>query len=176
MAEAVTPQPAPPMAIVVIGVAGSGKTTVGALLAGRLQWEFADADSFHSKANIEKMHAGIPLTDEDRWPWLEAMAAWIDTERQQRRHAVLACSALKRSYRAVLLGAHADVCFVYLRGAEDLIARRITARHGHFMPPSLLHSQFDALEEPGPEEPAIVVSIEARPQDIVAEIIAKLGL
>lgn len=165
-----------PSVIVIMGVSGSGKTTVGALLAGRLQAEFGDADAFHPEANVDKMHAGIPLTDEDRGPWLRAMADWIDAVRRDGRHAVLACSVLKRSYRAVLIGDRADVRLVYLRGGEELIGRRIAARHGHFMPPSLLHSQFETLEEPGDDENPVVVSVAARPQEIVAQILAALGL
>jgi carbohydrate kinase (thermoresistant glucokinase family) len=161
--------------IVVMGVSGSGKTTVAALLAGRLQWEFEDGDWLHPEANVEKMHRGIALTDEDRRPWLRAIAAWIDQTRHAGRHGVVACSALKRSYRDVLIGERRDVRLVYLKGDEALIARRITARHGHFMPASLLHSQFEALEEPGPDERPITVSIEARPAEIVARIVGELG-
>ena len=120
--------------VVVMGVSGSGKTTIAALLAGRLRWEFEDADGFHPAANIEKMHRGVPLTDEDRGPWLQAIAAWIDETRRAGRHGVVACSALKRSYRDVLVGARRDVRLVYLKGEEALIARRVAARHGHFMP------------------------------------------
>jgi carbohydrate kinase (thermoresistant glucokinase family) len=161
--------------VVVMGVTGSGKTTIAALLAGRLQWEFEDGDGFHPAANIEKMRSGTPLTDEDRWPWLQAIAAWIDDIRTSGRHGVVACSALKRRYRDILIGARPDVRLVYLKGEEALIARRIAARHGHFMPAALLHSQFEALEEPGPDEKPIVVSIDARPLDIVARIVAALG-
>lgn len=164
-----------PAVILVMGVSGSGKTTIGALLAGRLQYEFEDADWFHPKTNVEKMHAGIPLDDEDRAPWLAAMAAWIDAARENGRRAVLACSALKRRYRTVLTEGRPDTRLVYLRGSEDMIGRRIAARHGHFMPASLLHSQFEALEEPGPDENPLVVSIDARPQEIVNQILAKLG-
>ncbi len=163
-----------PAVIIAMGVSGSGKTTVGALLAGRLNFQFEDADAFHPAANVAKMHAGIPLTDEDRWPWLEAMAGWIDTVRRNHQHAVLACSALKRAYRDILIGEREDVRLVYLRGGEDLIGARITARHGHFMPPSLLHSQFEALEEPTPDEKPIVVSIDGKPEEIAARIIAAL--
>jgi gluconokinase len=161
--------------IVMMGVSSSGKTTIGALLAGRLHWEFEDADWFHPESNIDKMHAGIPLTDEDRWPWLKAIAAWIDQARAQGHHAVLACSALKRSYRNIIIGDRADVALVYLKGSEPLIARRIATRHGHFMPPRLLHSQFEALEEPGADEHPIIVSVEPKPRDVVEQIIAKLG-
>lgn len=161
--------------VVVMGVSGSGKTTIAALLAGRLQWEFADGDWFHPAANVDKMHSGVALTDEDRRPWLQAIAAWIDETRRAGRHGVVACSALKRRYRDVLIGARPDVRLVYLKGDEPLIARRIAARHGHFMPAALLHSQFEALEEPAPDEKPIVVSIDARPGDIVARIAAELG-
>ena len=164
-----------PVAVIVMGVSGSGKTTIAALLAGRLQWEFEDGDWLHPEANVEKMHRGIPLTDDDRWPWLQAIAAWIDETGRAGRHGVVACSALKRSYRDVLTGKRRDVRLVYLKGDEALIGRRITARHGHFMPASLLHSQFEALEEPGPDENPIVVSIEARPIEIVSRILAQLG-
>lgn len=161
--------------VVVMGVSGSGKTTIAALLAGRLQWEFEDGDWLHPAANVDKMHSGVALTDEDRRPWLQAIAAWIDETRRAGRHGVVACSALKRRYRDVLIGARPDVRLVYLKGDEALIARRIAARHGHFMPAALLHSQFEALEEPAPDEKPIVVSIDARPGDIVARIAAELG-
>jgi gluconokinase len=164
-----------PCVLVVMGVSGSGKSTIGALLAARLQWEFADADWFHSAANVDKMHAGIALTDEDRWPWLEAIAGWIDELRRAGRHGVLACSALKRRYRDVLRGGGDDVRFAYLKGDEQLISRRIAARHEHFMPPALLRSQFDALEEPGAEENPITVAIDARPGEIAARIVSGLN-
>jgi gluconokinase len=165
-----------PSVIVVMGVSGSGKTTVAALLAGRLRWEFEDGDWFHPPANVEKMHGGIPLTDEDRAPWLAAIAAWIDATRGAGRHGVVACSALKRAYRDVLVGDRRDVRLVYLEGALELIARRIAARHGYFMPASLLRSQFETLEVPAADERAITVSIDARPQAIVDRVLAELGL
>jgi gluconokinase len=160
--------------VIVMGVSGSGKSTIGALLAARLRWEFEDADWLHPAANIDKMHRGIPLTDEDRWPWLEAVAAWIDDRRRSGLHGVIACSALKRRYRDILIGDRTDVHLVYLKGSEELIARRIAIRHEHFMPRSLLHSQFEALEEPGPDENPIVVTIEPRPQQIVTQIMSSL--
>ena len=159
---------------VVMGVSGSGKSTIGALLAARLHWEYEDADWLHPEANVEKMHNGIPLTDADRVPWLKAVAEWIDHRRRLGERGVVACSALKRRYRDVLIGDRADVRLVYLKGNEALIARRIAARHEHFMPASLLHSQFEALQEPGPEENPIVVSIEPRPSHIVTQIVAAL--
>jgi gluconokinase len=162
--------------VIVMGVSGSGKSTVGGLLASRLHWEFEDADWFHPASNIEKMHQGIPLTDEDRRPWLDAVAAWIDATRQSTGHGVIACSALKRCYRNVLVGDRDDVRLVYLRGEEALIARRIATRHEHFMPPKLLHSQFEALEEPGPDEFPIVVSIEPTPREVVTRVMSALDI
>jgi gluconokinase len=165
-----------PAVVIVMGVSGCGKSTIGALLAARLRWEFQDADWFHPASNIDKMHSGIPLTDEDRWPWLDAVAASIDTTRRSGGHAVVACSALKRSYRDVLIGERFDVRLVYLKGDETLIARRMAARHEHFMPRSLLHSQFQALEEPGADENPIIVSIEPQPREIVAQILSAMNM
>jgi gluconokinase len=168
--------PASPAVLIVMGVSGSGKSTIGALLARRLQWEFQDADWFHPASNVDKMHNGIALTDEDRWPWLRAVAAWIDKARGSGGHGVVACSALKRRYRDVLIGDRADIRLVYLKGDETLIARRIATRHEHFMPRSLLHSQFEALEEPGPDERPIIASIEPEPREIVARILSALNM
>ncbi len=165
-----------PAVILVMGVSGSGKTTVANELARQLDWEFEDADWFHPAANVEKMHSGVALTDEDRWPWLNAIARWIDETRRAGRHGIVTCSALKRRYRDVLIGDRPDVRLVYLKGDAPLIARRIATRHEHFMPASLLKSQFEALEEPGAEEHPIAVSIEPSPREIVARIIAALGL
>ena len=162
------------IAIVVMGVSGSGKTTVAERLAARLEWQFAEGDTFHPAANVAKMREGIALTDEDRWPWLDAMAAWIDAQRKAGRDCVLACSALKHAYRERLLDGHHDVRFVYLKAGYDLVAQRMAARQGHYMPVSLLQSQFDALEEPGATEDALTVSIEDPPDEIVARIVAGL--
>jgi gluconokinase len=163
-----------PAVLVIMGVSGSGKTTIAVLLAERLHWELADADSFHSPANLHKMRSGIPLTDEDRWPWLHAIAAWIDETRRSGRRGIVTCSALKRSYRDILVGERQDVRLVYLRGDAQLIGQRLARRRGHFMPAALLQSQFDALEEPGPDENPIVVSVAAEPEAIAALVLAGL--
>jgi gluconokinase len=165
-----------PAVVIIMGVSGCGKSTVGAILARRLRWEFEDADWFHPPANVDKMHSGIPLTDDDRWPWLDAVAAWIDKTRRSGGHGVVACSALKRRYRDVLIGDRVDVRLVYLKGDETLIARRLATRHEHFMPRGLLHSQFEALEEPGPDETPIIVSIEPLPREIVERILSTLNM
>jgi carbohydrate kinase (thermoresistant glucokinase family) len=162
--------------IVVMGVSGSGKTTVGALLAGMLRWEFADADDFHPPSNVQKMASGIPLTDEDRWPWLDAIAAWIDAHRAAGTRGVVTCSALKRRYRDVLIGNRHDVALAYLQGDNTLIAQRMAMRHEHFMPLALLQSQLDALEEPAPDERAAMVSIDGTPKAIAENIAAALHL
>jgi gluconokinase len=167
--------PAPAM-VIVMGVSGCGKSTIGALLASRLRWEFEDADWFHPASNVDKMDSGIPLTDEDRWPWLKAVAGWIDQTHCSGGHGVVACSALKRSYRDILIGDRTDVRLVYLKGDETLIARRIATRHEHFMPRSLLHSQFEALEEPGADEKPITVSIEPQPREIVLRILSAMNM
>ena len=160
------------MIIVVMGVSGSGKTTVGALLAGRLGWEFADADDFHSAANVAKMHAGTPLTDADRAEWLHAIVTWIEEHVAAGKDAVVTCSALKRDYRERLR--RPEVQFVYLEGDRDLIARRMAARRGHFFPAALLDSQFRDLEPPGPDEPAFTVSIAGTPEETVGQIMDRL--
>jgi gluconokinase len=169
-------QPASPKILVVMGVSGSGKTTIGTQLALALRWDFEDADWFHPTRNIDKMHAGIALTDEDRAPWLIAIADFIDEARVAGQHAVVTCSALKRRYRAVIVDNRPDVRLIYLKGDMELIGRRIATRHEHFMPASLLQSQFDALEEPGADENPIVVSIAPRPREIVADILEALKM
>lgn len=158
--------------IVVMGVSGSGKTTVGTLLGERLGWPFADADAFHPPENVAKMRAGIALTDEDRGPWLDAIAAWIGEARARGGHAIVACSALKRRYRDRIRAGHDDVQFAYLEGTYELIAARMAERPHHYMPVSLLRSQFEALEPPGPDEAVIALRIDAPPEALVGRILA----
>ena len=164
----------PPCALVVMGVSGSGKTTVASKLAERLHWTFEDGDKFHPKSNVEKMSAGHPLTDEDRWPWLNAIADEIERICTARGHVVIACSALKRTYRDVLLRGRDDVRIVFLDGTQQLIAHRLALRKDHFMPPGLLDSQFKTLEPPGLDEHAIDVSIDAPVDTIVDDIVRNL--
>jgi gluconokinase len=162
--------------LVVMGVSGSGKSTIAAMLAHRLQWIYEDGDWLHPQSNVEKMHHGEPLNDQDRWPWLHAIADWIDNTRRNGERGIVACSALKRAYRDILIGSRRDVRLVYLQGDQDLIGRRIAARADHFMPPELLDSQFAALEEPQPDERPIVVSVAPHPREIVETIVKKLGI
>lgn len=169
-----TDEPVLPTAILLVGVSGSGKTTVGAMLAGRLGGAFADADDFHSAASVAKMRRGIPLDDADRGPWLAALSAQIERWRAAGAHGVIACSALKRRYRDRLVGGRADVQLVYLHGEREVIARRLAARHDHFMPTELLESQLQALEVPAPDEGAIVVSVAQSPDEAVAAIVRAL--
>jgi len=160
------------MIVIVMGVVGAGKTTVGLLLAGQLGWKFADADDFHPAANVEKIRHGIPLTDADRRPWLERLHVAITDWTAEGRNVVLACSALKRSYRQELeIGR--QVRFVYLKGSADLIAQRLRSREGHFAGEAILASQFADLEEPAD---AVIADIASTPQHIVANIRERLGL
>jgi gluconokinase len=159
-----------------MGVSGSGKTTIASGLAERLHWTFEDGDKFHPKSNVEKMSAGHPLTDEDRWPWLNAIADEIERVGTAGGHGVIACSALKRAYRDVLLRGRDDVRLVYLNGTRELIARRLALRKNHFMPAGLLESQFKALQAPGADENPVTVSIDAPVDAIVDDIVLKLGL
>jgi gluconokinase len=168
--------PERPRILVVMGVSGSGKTTIATRLAGRLDWTFKDADDLHPAANVAKMHAGIPLDDADRAPWLAAVADWIGARLAAGDRAIVACSALKRAYRYTILGGRDSVCFVYLEGGRALLAQRLAGRKGHFMPADLLDSQLATLEPPGPDEPAITVSVDATPEEIVEMIVARLNL
>ena len=163
------------MILIVAGVAGSGKTTVGALLAGRLRWRFADADTFHPESNIAKMRAGIPLTDEDRQPWLRAVQDWIDARIAEGQSAVITCSALKRAYRAELLDGRPAATMVFLMVSRDVLDRRLLSRPGHFFPEKLLDSQLAALEPPAPDEQRVqTVLAEGDAPQTAAEIIATL--
>jgi gluconokinase len=166
----------PPCALVVMGVSGSGKSTVADHLAARLGWRYEDGDSFHPPGNVAKMSAGQPLTDEDRWPWLRAIADEIDRLSAAGERAVIACSALKRAYREVLVHGRKDVRIVFLDGTQDLIAARLAARKGHFMPPGLLVSQFKTLERPEADERPITVSIDAPVEQIVDDIFTQLNM
>jgi len=157
-----------------MGVSGSGKTTIASALAQHLGWPFKDGDELHPAANIAKMRAGHALDDHDRWPWLARIADWIDARRAAGSCGVITCSALKRSYRELLTDGRPEVRIVYLHGDQSLIAARLAARHGHFMPSDLLASQFAALEEPGPDEQAIRVEVDQPVSDIVAVIAAAL--
>ena len=165
-----------PCALIVMGVSGSGKSTIADRLAERLGWDFEDGDKFHPASNVAKMSAGHPLTDEDRWPWLQAIADEIDRVCKAGQHAVIACSALKRTYRNILVHGRNDVRIVFLDGSQQLIADRLAARKGHFMPPGLLASQFKTLEPPERNENPIIVSIDASVDAIVGDIIRRLGL
>lgn len=159
------------MVILLMGVSGSGKTTIGKLLADQLGWQFADADSYHSAANVAKMAAGIPLTDEDRRPWLASLRTVIEAWIDEQKNVVLACSALKQQYREELM-AGPEVKLVFLRGPYELIEQRLLARKDHYMNPKLLHSQFATLEEP---QDAIVAAVTGTPEMIVGQIRKALG-
>ncbi|MEF8939200.1 MAG: gluconokinase [Salinivenus sp.] len=161
------------MVVVLMGVSGSGKTTVGTRLAEALGWTFADGDDFHPSANVEKMRRGEPLTDADRWPWLRALRDYIGERLANDAPAVVACSALKAAYREVLLGDNPGAKLVYLRGGYTLIRRRMEARPDHFFNAEMLDSQFEALEEPAPDE-ALIVDIDAPPDEIVDTIRRRL--
>jgi gluconokinase len=164
-----------PCALIVMGVSGSGKSTIAVALAERLGWTFEDGDRFHPASNVAKMSAGHPLNDEDRWPWLEAIADEIGRVCKAGGHIVIACSALKRAYRDVLGRGRKDVRFVFLDGSQALIADRLAKRKGHFMPPGLLDSQFKTLEPPAADERPIAVSIDAPVETIIDNIVAQLG-
>jgi gluconokinase len=160
--------------LIVGGVSGSGKTTVGALIAGRLRWRFADADSFHPEANVAKMRSGVPLTDEDRAPWLRAVADWMDARIAVGQSAVITCSALKRAYRDTLLSGRPDATMIFLQVSKDVLARRVATRPGHFFPGKLLDSQLETLEPPAPDERVQTVLAEGDSAQTAAKIIALL--
>jgi gluconokinase len=161
--------------VIIFGVSGAGKTTIGKLLAEKLGWRFYEADDFHPPANIEKMRSGRPLTDEDRWPWLKLLREQIARSLSAKDNAVLACSALKRAYRDRLRVSH-DVKFVFLRGDYALVAEQLRHRRGHFMNPELLQSQFVDLEQPEPDEDVLTTELGRTPHELVEDIKTKLRL
>ncbi len=163
------------MALVIMGVSGSGKSTVGEKLAQRLGWTMAEGDRLHPPENVEKMRRGVPLTDEDRGPWLDRIGELLKAWAVEGRSGLVTCSALKRAYRARLLAARPDLRFVYLKGSAALIAARVKARHHEYMPASLLESQFDTLEEPLPGEPVITVDAGKSPKAEVEAILKAMG-
>jgi gluconokinase len=160
--------------IVVMGVSGSGKSTIAAMLVDRLGWEFAEGDEFHPRENVEKMRAGHPLDDEDRWPWLRRIAAWIGEHERAGRSAVVTCSALKRSYRDLLRDGHPSVWFAHLTTDPGVIGERLRHRTGHYMPASLLESQLATLEPLADDEPGASIPADGPPETVVAEILAAL--
>jgi gluconokinase len=165
------------MIVILAGVSGSGKSVVGTIMAARLGWVFEDSDALHSVAQIAKMRAGVPLTDADRWPWLAVVAAWIDQRIAVGGSAVIACSALKRSYRDFLRDNRPAVKIVLLQVDQATLMARLTARRGHFFPARLLQSQLAALEMPTPGEPAtVVIPVAATPADTANEVMDRLGL
>ncbi len=165
----------PRQILIVMGVSGSGKTTIAVPLAETLGWPFMEGDDLHPPANVAKMHAGRPLDDEDRWPWLDAIAAWIDARQTAGEPGVVTCSALKRAYRERLVGGRHGVRLVFLHASRALLAERLAHRTGHFMPPSLLDSQLATLEPPAPEEHALSVDLGPPPAEVVQEIVGRLA-
>lgn len=164
-----------PPVLVVMGVSGAGKTTVAEELAARLGWAFQEGDELHPAANVAKMRAGIALTDEDRAPWLDRVAAWIDRQRANRQPGIITCSALRKAYRQRIIGDRPEVRLVYLRGGHDLVAKHLAGRAGHFMPGSLLQGQIDTLEEPEADEDPLTVDVDRAADQIADEIIRLLG-
>jgi carbohydrate kinase (thermoresistant glucokinase family) len=162
------------MILVIMGVSGSGKTTIAQRLSRKLGWQYQEGDALHPPSNVEKMSSGTPLTDADRLPWLHKIAARIEEWRAAGVSGVVTCSALKRSYRDIIAGNRPDVVVVYPKGSQALIAGRMAERKGHFMPASLLDSQFRILEEPSPDENAITVDIDRAPDAIVDEIVRRV--
>lgn len=158
--------------LVVMGVSGSGKSTVGGMIAGAMGWDLQEGDDLHPQANIEKMATGHPLNDDDRWPWLDKIALWITQHTDAGQPGIVTCSALKRSYRDILRGE--NVVFIHLAGSRDQIGQRLTARLDHYMPPSLLDSQISTLEPIDPDEQAIIIDVGGSPVEIVEEILRRL--
>ena len=162
--------------LIVMGVSGSGKTTLGEGIAEAMGWLYAEGDDFHSQANVSKMASGVPLTDEDRWPWLRAIGTWIDEHERDGRSAVVTCSALKRAYRDLLREGRDHVRFVYLDVPQKVLEERLAKRTGHYMPPSLLPSQLSALEPLQDDEDGVVVHAHQTPEASLAEALDLLGL
>lgn len=162
--------------VIVMGVSGVGKSTVAAGLAAELGWTYAEGDTLHSAANVAKMAAGRPLTDDDRWPWLQAIGAWLDQQIAAGRPSVVTCSALRRAYRDVLDEGRPDVRFLHLEAGETLVADRMSRRAGHYMPTSLLQSQYDTLEPLGSDEPGVSVSVDGTATEVLRRALAALGL
>jgi gluconokinase len=161
--------------VVVMGVSGTGKTTVAEHLVTKLGWPFAEGDTFHPAANVEKMRHGIPLDDDDRWPWLQSLADWIGAREAAGENAVVTCSALKRSYREVLRAGHPSVWFAHVATSPEALRVRLTRRVGHYMPPSLLDSQLATLEPLEPDEPGLTITGEGRPDDVAEQVLAALA-
>lgn len=165
-----------PDIVVVMGVAGTGKSTVAKAIATLMGWTYAEGDAFHPQANVDKMAAGTPLTDEDRWPWLNLIGEWISEQVAQGESAVVTCSALRRVYRDVLRESRPQVRFLHLYDSQELIEERMAARKDHFMPPSLLPSQFATLEQLEPDEPGVTVSVQGEVPEVIERSVAALGL
>lgn len=165
-----------PEYVIVMGVSGSGKTTVAKGIADAMGWEFAEGDDFHPPANVDKMASGHPLTDEDRWPWLRAIGAWIEEREEEGTSAVVTCSALRRAYRDLLREGRPGVRFCHVEADAQLIAERLEVRKGHYMPPSLLPSQLATLEPLQPDEAGVTVSVAATPEEVVDQALKALGL
>ena len=175
-ANGAAPPTGEPDLVVVMGVSGSGKTTVAKGVAETMHWPFAEGDALHPQANVDKMHAGIPLTDEDRWPWLRLIGDWLSEQEAAGRSAVVTCSALRRAYRDLLREGRPAVRFLHVTVPTETIADRLEHRAGHYMPPSLLPSQLATLERPGPDEPAVEVSSAGSEAEVLSAALAALGL
>ncbi len=169
------PPDVPPCVLICMGVSGAGKTTVAQLVDEVLGWPFQEGDELHPPSNIDKMKHAIPLTDEDRWPWLDKCKAWIDGRMAADGRGLITCSALKRAYRDRLIdGRREQVRILYLQATRETLMSRLQRRRGHYMPPDLLDSQLDALEEPSPDENPIIVSVEQSTEDMAREVLVKL--
>jgi gluconokinase len=159
-----------------MGASGVGKSTVAKGLSTLMRWPFAEGDAFHPEANLAKMSSGQPLTDEDRWPWLRSVGDWMSQEIAAGRSGTVTCSALRRTYRDLLREGRPEVVFCHLAADEDLVANRIGARQDHFMPPALLHGQYEALEPLQPDEPGVEVSVEGSEADVITRAVVALHL